>query len=57
MRLSKMNVLRQCFDCGDYRYEGYMEAIEHQFFCDYCQKQRMKDEQGGEEWIATWERV
>lgn len=49
--------LRRCFDCRDYRYDGYMEAIERQFFCDYCQKQRMKDEQGGEEWIATWERV
>lgn len=34
-----------------------MEAIERQFFCGYCQKQRMKDEQGGEEWTAIWERV
>jgi hypothetical protein len=44
--------LRRCYDCRDYRYEGYIDPIDNQFFCDYCQKQRMKDYQGGEEWTA-----
>ena len=49
--------LRRCFDCRDYRYEGYIDPIDNQFFCDFCQKERMKDYEGGEEWKVIWERV
>ena len=57
MKLSTMNVLRQCFDCAQYSYEVYCDPIDGAYFCDYCQKQRMKDEQGGEEWKVIWGRV
>jgi hypothetical protein len=57
MRLSTMNVLRQCFDCAQYRYEVYCDTIDGSYFCDYCHEQRMKDCEGGEQWTATWERV
>ncbi len=51
------DTLRRCYDCRDYRYEGYIDPIDNQFFCEQCQKERMKDYEGGEEWTAIWERV
>jgi hypothetical protein len=43
MRLSTMNVLRQCFDCAQYRYEVYCDPID---FCEQCHDERVREGEG-----------
>lgn len=46
MRLSTMNVLRQCFDCAQYSYEVYCDPIDGAYFCQRCHDERVKEGEG-----------